>query len=315
MKRRYHFLIVIGVLLIGMIVGSFFDLQINQALFFKDNAFGLGMATFGVYPCYMGLAFAGGALFVSAIKRRKELRLYALILCHLFAFVALGMAIWLCGKEYASPNGFVNGSNLVGYLIAGVVMVLTFIASYFLCQKGDFKTVLPMAILMIVIFTIALLPPGYVIKLFIHRPRYRYAVRDGLTSYYNWWEMFPEYKNYISTAENPIFLEGFEITKEEFKSFPSGHSGTGAIMMMFLPYMSLTFKKLRGKETLLFYIGFVWMLIMMFSRITVGAHYLTDTCMGSLFVAIVYYVVNEIAYRKKIFDFKEENNDPVLLAE
>ena len=304
MKKRYHFFIVIGVLVIGLIVGSFFDLQINEALFFKDNAFGLAMAAFGVYPCYMGLAFAGGGLFLSAIKRRDEIKVVGQVFCHIFAFICLIMSIYLAGTEFASPNAFVNAQAFIGYLLAAIVMIPTFIGSYFLCQKGNLKMVLPLAILMIAIFTIALLPPGFLIKLVIHRPRYRYAVRGELTDFYNWWQMFPEYKNYISSETNPIFIEGFEITKEEFKSFPSGHSGTGAIMTMFLPYFAVIFNKLKGKETLLFYIGFIWMLIMMFSRITVGAHYLTDTCMGSLIVIIVYYVGNEIGYRKKLFDDK-----------
>ena len=303
MKKRYHFFIVMGVLLIGLIIGSFLDLQINQALFFKDNAFGIGMAAFGVYPAYMGLSFAGGTLFLVAIKRRKDMPVYGLILCFFFAFLALGMATYLCGEEFASPNGFNNHDIAwIGYLISGIVMVATFVGAYFLLRNGDMKVLLSMAVIMIVIFTVALLPPGFIIKLIIHRPRYRYAVRCELTSFYNWWQTYPEYKTQIGKV-----VEGFEITKEEFKSFPSGHSGTGAIMMMFLPYLSMAFKKLKGKETLFFYIGFVWMIIMMFSRITVGAHYLTDTCMGSLIVIVVYYVANEVALKKKLFDEKEES--------
>ena len=155
---------------------------------------------------------------------------------------------------------------------------------------------------MTIIFVIALLPAGFVIKLFIHRPRYRYAVRGDLTAFYNWWEMFPEYKKYISSADNPIVVFGKEITKEEFKSFPSGHSGTGMIMAMFLPFASYFFPRLKGKEIVLFYTGAVWGFLMMYSRMLVGAHYLTDTCMGSLIVMIVFYITNEVAYRKKIFD-------------
>jgi hypothetical protein len=41
MKKRYHFYIVAGILLIGLIIGSFLDLQINSAIFNKTNVFGL----------------------------------------------------------------------------------------------------------------------------------------------------------------------------------------------------------------------------------------------------------------------------------
>ena len=48
MKKRFHLFIIVGILLVGFIVGSFFDLQIDQALFNENNGFGLFMASFGV---------------------------------------------------------------------------------------------------------------------------------------------------------------------------------------------------------------------------------------------------------------------------
>ena len=168
---------------------------------------------------------------------------------------------------------------------------------------------------MSVIFVIALLPAGFLIKLVIHRPRYRYAVRCGLTDYCNWWQPFSQYKDFISTDEHKYIIEGFEITKEEFKSFPSGHSGTGMILAMYLPFASYFFPKLKGKETFLFYGGAAFGFLMMFSRLLVGAHYLTDTCMGSLIVMVVFYVVNEFAYRKGFFNEKEPEKKEEAVAQ
>ena len=76
-------------------------------------------------------------------------------------------------------------------------------------------------------------------------------------------------------------------------------------MMMVLPYLSLFFNKLKGKETIMFYIGFGWTLVMMFSRMLVGAHFLTDTCMGALIVVVVFYIGHEIA-NPKGFIYKDE---------
>ena len=63
MKNRLHFYITGGILLIGLVLGSFFDLQINQALFDRYNGFGLTISSFGMIPGYGALAFLGGALF------------------------------------------------------------------------------------------------------------------------------------------------------------------------------------------------------------------------------------------------------------
>ena len=309
MKKRFHLLIIIGILLAGFIVGSFLDLQIDQAIFSKNNGFGLFMASFGVYPCYAGLAFIGGGFLVTTLKR-KEIPLWGKIICYIVSAAAYGMSIYLCGKEMPSPNGYNNDSlKPIAYAIPAVLFAGAFLGGFMVCRKGDAKQLWVILLIMSVIFVVSLLPAGYVIKLIIHRPRYRYAVRCGVTDYYNWWQPFPEYKDAIGHV-----VEGFEITKEEFKSFPSGHSGTGMILAMYLPLASYFFPKLKGKETFLFYGGVAFGLLMMFSRLLVGAHYLTDTCMGSLIVMIVFYVVNEVAVRKGWFDLNKskEAEEPVI---
>ena len=297
MKKRIHLLIIIGILLIGFVLGSFFDLKIDEALFVKNNGFGLFMASFGVYPCYAGLAFIGGGL-LSTTLGRKELPLWGKIICFVLSGLAYGMAIYLCGREWPSVNGHnVPQFKILSYAICAVVFGGVYVLAFFVCKKGDQKQLWRALLIMTVIFVVALLPAGYVIKLIIHRPRYRYVVRTGYVDYKNWWERFSDYKNYIGGE-----IEGFPITKEEFKSFPSGHSGTGMIMAMFLMYAPVFFPKLKGKETLLFYVGAAFGFLMMFSRLLVGAHYLTDTCMGSLIVMVVFYIVNEFAYRKKLLE-------------
>ena len=315
MKKRFHLFIIIGILLVGFIVGSFFDLQIDQALFNKNNGFGLFMASFGVYPCYAGLAFIGGG-FLCTTVRRKELPLWGKIICYVVSAAAYGMSIYLCGKEMPSPNGYNNKDlTIIAYLIPAVLFAGAYVGGYMVCRKGDAKQLWIILLVMSVIFVIALLPAGFLIKLVIHRPRYRYAVRCGLTDYYNWWQPFSQYKDFISTDEHKYIIEGFEITKEEFKSFPSGHSGTGMILAMYLPFASYFFPKLKGKETFLFYGGAAFGFLMMFSRLLVGAHYLTDTCMGSLIVMVVFYVDNEFAYRKGFFNEKEPEKKEEAVAQ
>ena len=310
MKKRFHLFIVIGVLLVGFILGSFFDLQIDQALWSENNPFGLIMASFGVYPCYAGLAFIGGGLLSTTIKR-KELPLWGKIICYFLSGLAYVMAVYLCGDEWPSVNGYnVPQLSWLSFLIAGIVFAGVYALSFFICRNGNIKQMWSMLLVMTVIFTVALLPAGFIIKLIIHRPRFRYLVRTGAVPFHNWWENCANYKDIIKTYEGSG-IEGFPITKEDFKSFPSGHSGTGMIMAMFLAYAPIFFNKLKGKETLMFYIGVLWGLTMMFSRMLVGAHYLTDTCMGSLIVLVVFYIANEFAFRKNFFEEKVPEGEPV----
>lgn len=310
MIKKRHFIIVISILLVGMVLGSIFDLQINQALFSKNNAFGLAMASFGVYPCYAGLAFIGGGLIATTLNR-KDLPLFSKIISYGLAGLAYFVAVYLCGNELPSTNGFYNSNNpfwywMLSYLVAAFTLAAVSVGAYFVCKKGDAKKLWTALLVMAVIFVLGLLPPGFIIKLIIHRPRYRYLVRCGTVEFHNWWDSCQNYKDYFH-----LVVDGFIIDKEEFKSFPSGHAGTAAIMMMFLPYASMFFNKLKGKETLLFYIGFAWTILMAFSRILVGAHYLSDVCMGSLIIMVVYFSVHVYTTKKGwIFSQDKEKEQP-----
>jgi len=301
MIKKRHFNIVIGILLVGIIVGSFLDLQIDKALYSHNNVFGLLMASFGTYPCYAGFAFVGGGLLATTWKR-KDLPIFAKIIGYVLSAMGYVLGVVLCAKDLPSINGFNNESlRIPSYIACAILFAGVYYLAFRVCSKGDKKALWPALIVMAVIIIVGLLPVGYVVKQIIHRPRYRFFVREGVTDFYNWWESCTEYKSHIGKEINGIIM-----TKEEFKSFPSGHSGTGAIMMMFLPYMSMFFPKLKGKETMLFYIGFGWTIVMMFSRMLVGAHFLTDTCTGSLVVMVVYYIVHVFSQSKGWIYKKEE---------
>ena len=63
------------------------------------------------------------------------------------------------------------------------------------------------------------------------------------------------------------------------KSFPSGHTaGAGmSYLMMLLPLCTDRFK---GKERLCFLLPFAYTSLVAFSRLVMGAHYLSDVAMG-----------------------------------
>ena len=274
MIKKRHFYIVIGILLAGFIVGSFLDLQINQALYSQGNMYGVIMAAFGTYPCYAGLSFTAGGLLITSLKK-KDLHIVWRIISWFLVALGYGLSVYLGSKDVPSVNGFDNKQLLLPTMAINVFIFAGFGALGFLvCKKGDMNT------------------------LWIDR----FVVNSGTVGFCNWWETCKDYKNYIN---GDLELYGHVITKEEFKSFPSGHSGSAAIMMMVLPYLSMFFKKLKGKETMMFYIGFAWTLLMMFSRMLVGAHFLTDTCMGALIVVVVVYIGHEIATRKGLI-YKDE---------
>lgn len=301
--KNRHFIVIASILLVGLIVGSFLDLQISEAIFMKNNFVGLLFASFGTYPTYMGLAFLGGGLLSTTI-RRKDMPLWGKIICYFLSALAYFISVYICADDFPSVNGF-NDSNLypLSYTLCFLVFTPFFVFGYFVCKKSNPKYLWNALMIIAVIYIVGMLPVSVLIKLVIHRPRYRWVVRGGLLEFHNWWESAANYKDFL---DGSFLVEGQVITKEEFKSFPSGHSGAGAMLMVLLPSLPLFFRKLEGKETILLYVGFGWTLICMFFRILVGAHFLSDTCMSGLIIILLFFVLSEFARTKKLLPPDQE---------
>lgn len=74
-----------------------------------------------------------------------------------------------------------------------------------------------------------------------------------------------------------------------FNSFPSGHSAN-AMRAIWLSLLAVACPKLEGKGALLFVIGFCHGLLVMFSRVVMGAHFTTDVVMGGLITISIFWL-------------------------
>lgn len=92
-------------------------------------------------------------------------------------------------------------------------------------------------------------------------------------------------------------LMALGVASEEFKSFPSGHTGcaTCALLLAALPLLS---DRLKGKETMLLWIGVAFTIVVAFSRIIMGAHFLTDVTVGMSVTVLVISILMNILYKK-----------------
>ena len=298
-KISLHIYIVLAIFVVGFILGSFVDLKLMEALFSEKNGFGLFISVIGTMPGYGVLATCGGMMFAIALKKEGYTTLYKVIF-YICAFVGVGASIFFSGREFFGPNGFTNEKlEWLGYLIALPVMCGLGFLGYVMGLRSDNNRLwLLVLVLMIAIF-IALVPGVTALKSLFHRPRYRIAVRYGYEEFHNWWQPCKNYKD-IVTLSNGV------LTKEEFKSFPSGHGGASSVFMLFAAFLPLINSKYQKLQLPLFYGGLAWTLLVCFSRILVGAHFLSDVSMGCMLTIICLIIAYYVVMKGKVGLPKEE---------
>lgn len=286
MKKRWMFIPAFAVFIIALILGSFFDLQISQSIANTENIFGLILASVGENPAYGLLGFIAGCFFgLSATTFKKWWQRFLLI--------GLGVGAIL-GASYFQGTAF-TGVNAWGSLAPeldklyfsmpiGLALVVPFtIGGWFVAKKNlDASSIRVLAVILVLILFVLI---GInIIKIMAYRPRFRLIQTQGEDLFKNWWEF--------------TFGHGLKgvYESEHIKSFPSGHTGSGcfAMVAVFLPYFFPKLREYKYMEEVLFFGGLAYAMLIAFSRILVGAHFLSDTAFSGIFFLVSIYIANEV---------------------
>ena len=291
MKNRLYFIPAAAIVVSLLFVGTFCDLQISQALVHLDNGFSHFMAGFTVMPVSVVLGFILGTLLKMVTNKQYKKVWQNIILCVISFGLLIGGAYFL-GDHFTSYHAY-NLKTLRPLLniVFGLVMMIPgYILGYIFYDKMEHKNIFKTYILIVatVVFLIVFV---MLIKSLFPRLRYTSVVRLGY-EYFRPWYLTDFSLNKQFVADHNL------IDPEEIKSFPSGHSNIGmaaAFTLMFIPKF---FPKLKDKEVYFFYGGFFFFLLVAFSRILIGAHYLSDTMFAGTLALLVYFISNEIYLRK-----------------
>ena len=112
-----------------------------------------------------------------------------------------------------------------------------------------------------------------IIKVPWGRARMRLIYSTGNDTYFsNWWQ--------AGTAlKKKLVADG--VSSDEFRSFPSGHTACAACAMLMILVPTIC-RRLHDKEKLFMAIGASWTAVVAFTRLRMGAHFLSDVCVSSL---------------------------------
>lgn len=250
------------VLVILMFIGSFADMAVASSLFDLESALGNFFAAYGEYAGLFIGAIGAGLLLASA---EWKMPLRAVLRCIFALFVLLFNGAYSLGEV----KKFMPQHYGIGVAVEVTLAVIAFVSVLFAARKTD-KAMLFRVGMVLCLATLLAPVAINLIKDPWARPRYRaIVVTDGLP-FQNWWQ--------AGTALRDQFA-AMGVPKEEFKSFPSGHTSEAALMVL-LGLLPVAIPEIKKWEPLFVVSGLAFPILVAISRLIMGAHFLTDVTVG-----------------------------------
>lgn len=264
------FIPVVALLLICLLLGSFFDLQVSTAIYLEKSAFSEIMAVLGSLPAYVLLGFIGPLFYVFFKDQKFKLAKFLAYAAFIGAPLVGGLGFGLDALHDVSSNKIMNIVN--GIII---IEIINFVLYFFYFNQIEKKDVIRDA--HIIGFTIGFtVLVGLFFKEIVVRPRFLYVAREFTERRFIYEEDF--YRWFDWTCKLTVNDVGRQYYLD---SFPSGHAALAGASLV-VPIMAKYNEKTRGKEWIFFLSATIWMFISMFSRMIDGHHYLSDVAFGAI---------------------------------
>ena len=295
--------IIVFLIITLIIIASFFDLQISQMLvdlpkgeYYTTNTFAIVFEIIGETFLYLFLAFAFGVLFwYGYFLEKKWLKFSCMAISSMAVFFAYFYFLYRIVHYTAKFQDVVKGEYFyVLFVFVGLILTLLTILSIKLFSKENIYKLSKFAVIIICVALLSNLLTQVVKGEVFGRMRYRSMNEIGDFSYYTPWF----YINGTSLADK------LNLSPDNFKSFPSGHTTAAAISftLLALPFI---FKNQQSKIFKIFcYVTpFILSGIVGFSRIIAGAHFLSDVLFGGLitlsFTILFIYLILILPQKQK----------------
>lgn len=236
----------------ALITASFVDLKLDMLLNNPNNAFALWFEATGEMPARLVCVFGGAVLFFFAEK--EILRIIGLIVeIGGSAYFGYYISYYLFLDRYKIPFGVLFG--------LGVGFFVLYLGRYISVPEKMKKPLVILAIAGIAIM-FAEISIIEVVKALWGRVRFRDLLKANSFDAFTAW--------YIPNGVNGN------------KSFPSGHTCSAAMSYLIMLFPFLNKEKWYKRSWLCFLVPFVFTSIVAFTRLVVGAHYLSDVTMGGV---------------------------------
>ncbi|MBR6874400.1 MAG: phosphatase PAP2 family protein [Ruminococcus sp.] len=264
-----------------LLLGTSFDRSISDSLYSDNNLFCHVMALIGPMPAFFVTIPLSGALVQRSLASHFGKGIKLLLTAG--AVLLTAVLSYYGAKAFTSSDcldslypAAKNNMALIIPIAVCVFMPLGFLGFKLAAKNTD--TLLVRRIAMVLVAICIAYAVQEILKGVMRRPRYRTVLKgfDGV-GFVPWYEKFPY------TKDLPAALG---IAKEEFASYPSGHSMMSMTSFIGLPALAMIVPAFKGKEIPLALCGFAYSATVMFSRILAGAHYLSDVASSGIIMLI-----------------------------
>ena len=285
-KRSYISIYVCAAILLALtVVGSVWDLEIAHSVYIgetpSENIFGIIFSYIGIIPTFVGWSFLGASIFylskkqIDDIGRRRRYTAFAILLFVLSFF-------YFCNTLYMSNANAFKVHFAIAYSIGIAVIGAAAYLGYKLSEKSGDSELLKKAVFLAVVSLVTLVMVSATKKIMC-RPRFRFVLSmDEVDCFRSWWQSGRSLKSSLGTGA----------ASDEFSSLPSGHSAYSMFAIFIFPALADYIRGLGKYRIYLLALGFLWWAATAFSRMTVGAHYLTDVVIAGLVALLAYAVVS-----------------------
>jgi membrane-associated phospholipid phosphatase len=287
-KRAIISISVVAAILLALTVcGSIWDFEIAKAVYRgqmpSENIFGIIFAYIGIIPTFVGWSFLGASIFCLSKKQIENTRKRRLLMAFAVLLFVLSF-FYYCNTLYLSNTNAFKVHFTVAYSIGIAVILIAAYIGYKLSKKSEDSELLNKVLFLAAVSLVILLIISTTKELMC-RPRFRFVLTMDNGDYFrSWWQSGRSIKESLNT----------DIVTDEFASFPSGHSAYSMFAIFMFPILADYISGLKKFKPYLFMLGFLWWAATAFSRLTVGAHYLTDVSIAGLVTIITYIIVSVV---------------------
>ncbi len=288
--QNFGLIIIGGLALIGLIIGTFLDKQITVKMGDNNNLFGIILTAFAPVLTLAFGVLAGALLFFMPKIEHKTLNIVFRVIGVLavvgFIFFQIKEGLeWVEFPRMESEAATYKALIIVFISILDLAVILF---SRIWVNKMDHKAMLYgclMIIAIIVVYFVACEGVKYIASR--PRPRNLDAEFNGFKRWYQF---------------NPFGAFNSELKDQ--KSFVSGHTANAACLITILPFVASMTKRENDNriQIMTIVIGGLFTFVVAFSRIIARAHWMSDV-MGGILLSCA---IQALAINVKPFEFKKD---------